>query len=108
MSAIWCAASRRRSSGELSGAYQLGYGQPTAIRTLIDTLTQVSGRDVQVRYEPRRSGEVHATWCNIAKAEREFGYRAPTGLEAGLRSTWTWYLENREVWWRQPALAGAD
>lgn len=93
---------------QLTGAYQLGCGRPTAIRALIDTLTQVSGRDVRVRYEPRRGGEVHATWCNIAKAERAFGYRAPTGLEAGLRATWTWYLENREAWWRQPALAAAD
>jgi UDP-glucose 4-epimerase len=93
---------------QLSGAYQLGCGQPTAIRTLIETLKKVSGRDFQVRYEGRRSGEVHSTWCNIAKAAREFGYGAPTDLEAGLRTTWRWYLENREIWARQPALSVSD
>lgn len=93
---------------QLSGAYQLGCGQPTAIRTLIETLKKVSGRDFQVRYEGRRSGEVHSTWCSIAKAAREFGYAAPTDLEAGLRTTWRWYLENRETWARQPALSVSD
>jgi UDP-glucose 4-epimerase len=93
---------------QLSGAYQLGCGQPTAIRRLIETLKKVSGRDFQVRYEGRRSGDVHSTWCNIAKAAREFGYGAPTDLEAGLRTTWRWYLENREIWARQPALSVSD
>jgi UDP-glucose 4-epimerase len=92
----------------LSGAYQLGSGRPTTIRTLIETLKTVSGRDFQVRYEGRRSGEVHSTWCDIAKAAREFGYRAPTDLEAGLRATWAWYSENCEIWSRQPALSASD
>jgi UDP-glucose 4-epimerase len=93
---------------QLSGAYQLGHGRPTTIRTLVETLRKVSGRDVRVRYEGSRSGEVHSTWCRIDKAARDFGYRAPTGLEAGLRSTWAWYSENREIWARQPALSASD
>jgi len=93
---------------QLGGAYQLGSGHPTTLRTLIETLKRVSGRDFRVRYEDRRSGEVHSTWCDIAKATREFGYRAPTDLEAGLRATWTWYAENREIWSRQPVLSAAE
>jgi UDP-glucose 4-epimerase len=93
---------------ELTGVYQLGRGEGTTLHTLIATLKKVSGRDFQVRYEPRRSGEVRATWCDIAKATREFGYRAPTELEAGLRQTWTWFVENREIWSRQLALSASD
>ena len=70
---------------ELTGAYQLGSGKPTALNALIGTLRAGQGRDFEVRYEARRSGEVHSTWCNIAKASREFGYNAPTDLEAGWR-----------------------
>src|SRR5580693_1278382 len=92
----------------LTGAYQLGSGQPTTLLTLIAALRKVSGRDFRVLYEPRRSGEVHSTWCNIAKAAREFGYSAPTDLEAGLQTMWNWYLENREIWARQQVLSASD
>ncbi|HML14771.1 MAG TPA: NAD-dependent epimerase/dehydratase family protein [Xanthobacteraceae bacterium] len=92
----------------LTGVYQLGRGEGTTLHTLIATLKKVSGRDFQVRYEPRRSGEVRSTWCDIAKAAREFGYRAPTDLEAGLRETWSWFVKNREIWSRQPALSASD
>jgi len=93
---------------QLTGVYQLGCGQPTTLHTLVATLEKVSGRDFRVRYEARRSGEVHSTWCNIAKAAREFDYNAPTDLEAGLRTTWSWYLENRDIWVRQQALSASD
>jgi UDP-glucose 4-epimerase len=93
---------------QLTGVYQLGCGQPASLRTLVATLRKVSGRDFRVHYEARRSGEVHSTWCNIAKAAREFGYNAPTDLEAGLRTTWSWYLENREIWLRQQAWSASD
>src|ERR1700736_5460400 len=57
---------------QLSGPYQLGSGRPTSLQTLIATLNRVSGRDFEVRYEPRRPGEVRSTWCDIRKATREF------------------------------------
>jgi UDP-glucose 4-epimerase len=94
--------------GRFTGVYQLGSGQPTTLNTLVATLKKVSGRDFQVRYEARRSGEVHSTWCNISKAAREFGYNAPTNLESGLQTTWSWYLENRENWMRQQAWSASD
>jgi UDP-glucose 4-epimerase len=93
---------------QLTGTYQLGCGQPTTLQTVIGMLDKISRRDFQIRYGKRRSGEVHSTWCNIAKAAREFGYHAPTSLEAGLRSTWTWYVENEDIWSRQLLLSASD
>jgi len=93
---------------ELTGAYQLGSGKPTVLNTLITTLKKVSRRDFEVRYEARRSGEVHSTWCNIDKARREFGYNVPTNLETGVGETWTWYVENQEIWSRQLVLSASD
>lgn len=92
----------------LHGAYQLGYGKPTTLKTLIAILRNVSGCDFEVRHEPRRDGEVHSTWCNIGKARREIGYNAPTDLESGVRATWKWYVENREIWSRQLVLSASD
>jgi UDP-glucose 4-epimerase len=92
----------------MTGVYQLGSGRPTTLNSLIATLKQVSGREFEVRFEPRRRGEVHSTWCNIAKAAQEFGYAALTDLAAGTRATWAWYADNREVWARQLVLSASD
>jgi UDP-glucose 4-epimerase len=94
--------------GGRSGVYQLGSGRPTALHTLIGMLGKISGRDLQIRYDARRDGEVHSTWCDISKATREFGYNAPTDIANGLSATWTWYLANRETWSRQVALSASD
>jgi UDP-glucose 4-epimerase len=93
---------------ELTGAYQLGSAVPTTLKALITTLRKVSGCDFEIRYEPARAGEVHSTWCNIEKAVRGFGYRAPTDLETGVRATWKWYLENQYIWTRQLVLTASD
>jgi UDP-glucose 4-epimerase len=92
----------------LTGVYQLGTGKSTTLQTLIATLKKVSGRDMEVCHCNPCRGEVHSTRCNIARAVQEFGYAAPTGLEAGLVATWTWYLENWEFCSRQAAASGSD
>jgi UDP-glucose 4-epimerase len=92
----------------LTGPYQLGYGKPATLKTLIGVLKKVSDRDFEVRHEPRRAGEVHSTWCNTDKAKREFGFSAPTGLEAGVKATWQWYEANKEIWSAQRALSSSD
>ena len=93
---------------QLTGVYQLGSGRPTALNALIAVLKRVSGHEFEVRFAPKRSGEVHSTWCNIDKATREFGYAAPTDLETGVRATWAWYAENRETWSRQRVSFASD
>jgi dTDP-D-glucose 4,6-dehydratase len=51
---------------------------------------------------------VHTTWCDIGKASREFGYRAPTQLEDGLRQTWGWFLANQAQWKDIAAVSSSD
>jgi UDP-glucose 4-epimerase len=93
---------------DLKGTYQLGSGKPTSLLQLIDTLGTVTGRKPDVRFKAARAGEVHRTWCDISKAEREIGYTAPTGLEDGLRQTWDWFVGNQDIWERQVALSSSD
>ncbi len=93
---------------ELIGTYQLGAGKPTSLHELIEALGSVTGRSFSVHKAPARVGEVHRTWCDISKAEREIGYTAPTTLVEGLKRTWQWFLDNRQVWERQLALSSSD
>jgi UDP-glucose 4-epimerase len=91
-----------------SGTFQLGSGRPTSLLELIGTLQDVAGRHLDVKHEPRRAGEVHATWCDIGKARDTFGFAAPTALADGLRATWTWFSANATSWRRQKVLTSVD
>lgn len=73
------------------GAYQLGSGRPTTINQLLDAMRTVTGRDLDVRYEPFRAGEIRDTWCQVDKARAELGFDPSTDLETGLRATWEWF-----------------
>jgi UDP-glucose 4-epimerase len=93
---------------DLKGVFQLGSGKPTSLLEMIDAIGRVTQRKPVVCFMPARVGEVHRTWCNISKAEREIGYSTPTSIVDGLRETWDWFLANQHVWERQIALSSSD
>jgi UDP-glucose 4-epimerase len=81
-------------TADATGVIQLGSGQPFTVNKLIEEIRLVvAPRPVEVRYEPARRGEVHTTWCDIAKARRKLGFDPVTQLEEGLARTWRWFLD---------------
>jgi len=82
---------RSAVEGSAEGAFQLGTGRGTTLNELLDTMRTVTGRDLDVRYEDFRAGEVRDTWCQIDKARQALGFDPRTGLEDGLRQTWEWF-----------------
>ena len=80
---------------ERTGVFQLGTGVPTTLDALIAMMRAVVGDAwaVSVRHEPFRAGELHHTWCNIAKARCELGYEPRMALRDGLARTWEWFSE---------------
>jgi UDP-glucose 4-epimerase len=73
------------------GAYQLGSGVPTTLNQLIAHMREATGKDLEVRYEDFRAGEVRNTWCDITKARQHLGFDPTTSLGDGLRATWEWF-----------------
>jgi UDP-glucose 4-epimerase len=59
-------------------------------------MRRVVGPDwpVEVVHEPRRPGEIVATYCDVSKAKRSFGYGPKVTLETGLPRTWRWFLDD--------------
>ena len=74
-----------------AGTYQLGFGKPTSVNTLIDIIRETTGTDFSVTYEPARAGEILHTYCDIAKARGAIGYNPTTELDEGVRRTWDWF-----------------
>lgn len=81
------------------GTYQLGSGLPTTVNELIAVITDVVGsrRMPAVRYEAARRGEVHSTWCNIAKARQAFNFDPKIPLKDGIARTWAWFQQSEEL-----------
>jgi UDP-glucose 4-epimerase len=94
--------------GDIVGTFQLGSGRPTSLHQLIEALNVIAQRDLDVRREPVRRGEVHRTWCDVSKARQAFGFATPTALPDGLRATWDWFADNRSSWEGLTRMVSAD
>jgi UDP-glucose 4-epimerase len=71
--------------------FQLASGVETSLRDLVELLRDVSGRDVAVRNEPPRPGEIERNYSLIDKARDRLGYAPQVPLAEGLRRTWEWF-----------------
>lgn len=77
------------------GLYTFCSGRAVSIRTILDTLIQVSGVAVSVEIDPERLRQVETPeiYGSYAKAERELGWRPTISLEESLRDIYTkWRL----------------
>lgn len=69
-------------------AYNVGTGQGTSIRTLFQTLTEVSEVTLEPGSSPRRPGDVRHSYLDCTRIEAELGWRPEVDLRQGLRQTW--------------------
>jgi nucleoside-diphosphate-sugar epimerase len=78
--------------------FDLGTGSLTSMRTLVETLVEVTGSHIVPRFGaiPDRPHEQEIV-ADTAPAAEQLGWRAKTSLEEGLRRTVAWYKANPGV-----------
>ncbi len=69
----------------------LGTGQEIQIRDLIDTIARLTGYGGQIRWQEDKPDGQPRRQLDTTRASEEFGFRAHTALEAGLRLTIDWF-----------------
>jgi len=83
---------------DVVGSIQLGSGAPTTLNVLLDHIKQVvAPHKVKVQFDDFRAGEIHSTYCDIAKARAQLGFDPSTPLLQGLAATWSWFLDQRRA-----------
>jgi UDP-glucose 4-epimerase len=82
------AADAEGAGGEI---FQLASGQETTVARLVELLSELAGRPLEVRHEPARAGEIERNYSLIDKARSRLGYAPQVSLEEGLRRTWEWF-----------------
>jgi UDP-glucose 4-epimerase len=87
--ANWLAsvAEPRSGPGIDARAWNIGTGRGTSVNQLADRLMRISGREVERRPAPERSGELRRSVLDCSRAAAELGWRARTDLDEGLART---------------------
>jgi UDP-glucose 4-epimerase len=82
------AAALAAAESGASGAINIGTGVETDVLELAARLGELGGAEhFEPEFAPPRAGEVQRIALDAARADRELGWRAETGLEEGLRLT---------------------
>ncbi|MBI5494738.1 MAG: dTDP-glucose 4,6-dehydratase [Deltaproteobacteria bacterium] len=81
--------------GKAGRAYNLGAGEERTNITIVKTILGHMGKpDTLIRYVTDRPAHDRRYALEVSRARDELGFRAETSLEAGLRDTVKWYVDN--------------
>jgi nucleoside-diphosphate-sugar epimerase len=83
---------RACEASEASGkVFNAGTGVRITLNEVVRQLEKVTGKKIQTKYEPPRSGDILHSQADIALARKVLGYEVRVHFEEGLKRTWEWY-----------------
>lgn len=74
--------------------YNLGTGKGTSVLDMVKAFENASGKKVDYKIGPRRSGDIATCYADPAKAEAELGWTAKRGIQEMCEDGWRWQSEN--------------
>ncbi len=73
--------------------FNIGGGSQTVLKTALELLPEITGRNVNIIYKDVQKGDVRHTAADISKAKELLGYQPKVRLAEGLRAEWEWIKE---------------
>jgi GDP-L-fucose synthase len=70
----------------------LGSGLEISIKNLLELICRIMDYHGEIRWDTTKPDGQPRRMLDVSRAEREFGFRAKTNFEEGLRKTIDWYL----------------
>ncbi|MFC3093060.1 UDP-glucose 4-epimerase GalE [Alteromonas sediminis] len=74
--------------------YNLGTGQGYSVLEMVKAFEDASGKAINYRIAPRRSGDVASCYADPTLAAKELNWTAELGLETMCQDTWRWQSAN--------------
>jgi nucleoside-diphosphate-sugar epimerase len=71
--------------------FNVGTGSRSSLNQTVDLLRKISGKQLEVKYDPPREGDIRDSLADISQARQLLGYDPQVGFEEGLRRTFDWY-----------------
>lgn len=72
----------------------LGTGQGCSVLEMVAAFEKASGRKIPYQIDPRRPGDIDASFADSHKAKALLGWQATLGLDEMCADTWRWQLMN--------------
>jgi len=74
----------------------VGAGHEITIRELVTLICKLMNFKGQIRWDSSKPDGQPRRRLDVNRARKEFGFKAKTNFEAGLKSTIAWYLKNKK------------
>jgi nucleoside-diphosphate-sugar epimerase len=68
-----------------------GTGSRITLNDVLKQLEKITGKKIQAKYEPPRTGDILHSQADISLARKVLGYEPAVLFEHGLKRTWDWY-----------------
>src|SRR5271155_3277940 len=68
-----------------------GTGARIKLNEVLKLLEKISGKKIQAKYDPPRTGDILHSQADVSLARKVLGYEPRVHFEEGLRRTWDWY-----------------
>jgi UDP-glucose 4-epimerase len=95
LAAAHIAALEYLREGNKSTAVNLGTGRGYSVMEVVECARQVTGRQIEIKQEPRRPGDPSRLVANHQKAREVLGWQpAFENLEKTIGSAWDWHLSH--------------
>jgi len=90
------AAAARCETGQRTDVFNVGRGQGSSVREVMDMVAEVLGRDIAPEVVARRAGDPPATFADTSRIEAELDWRASRDLRDMVASAWSaWQVTPR-------------
>ncbi|MDO8731424.1 MAG: UDP-glucose 4-epimerase GalE [Actinomycetota bacterium] len=89
------AAAAHCESRSAADAFNVGRGEGSSVREVMDTISAVIGSDVQAQVSSRRAGDPPASTAATGRILDVLGWRAQRDLEAMVASAWSAWTSQR-------------
>ncbi|WP_454713606.1 UDP-glucose 4-epimerase GalE [Caulobacter segnis] len=86
-------ALKRLLAGGSSTSFNLGSGEGTSVRQLVDGVGRAVGSPLKVELAPRRTGDAPMLVADNGRARAELGWTPSRDLDAILSSAWRWHRD---------------
>ncbi len=71
--------------------FNIGVGGRFSLNQTVELLRNISGTQLQAKYDPSRDGDIRDSQADITQARELLGYEPLVDFEQGLRRTFDWY-----------------
>jgi UDP-glucose 4-epimerase len=81
-------AAQKLSNENYCGILNIGRGEGFSVKQVMDTISDVIGKDVNYQIDPRRPGDPAQTIADVTKSTKDLNWKAKEDLKSMINSAW--------------------